>query len=85
MEKSREDQSRIRIGYGIENMAHLRIMALNLLKKETITKAGFKAKKKKAGWDREYLLKLLFLFDKRCDYPAQPRQNKTPPKSMSLL
>jgi predicted transposase YbfD/YdcC len=58
-----EDQSRIRVGYAAENMAHLRRMALNLLKKETTTKAGLKAKQKKAGWDQDYLLKLLFLFD----------------------
>ena len=34
-------------------------MALNLVKSEKTVKAGMKAKRKKAGWDEPYLLKLL--------------------------
>jgi hypothetical protein len=32
---------------------------MNLLKKEKSFKGGIKAKRLKAGWDRDYLLKLL--------------------------
>ncbi len=56
----REDESRVREGYGAENMAMLRKMALNLLKQDKSIKAGIKSKRKVAGWDHDYLLKLLF-------------------------
>jgi predicted transposase YbfD/YdcC len=55
----REDESRIRSGNAQENMAALRRIALSLLKRDTITKAGIKAKRLKAGWDHDYLLHLL--------------------------
>jgi len=54
-----EDQCRIREGHAAQNFARLRRMALNLLKKETTVKAGIKAKSKNAGWDHDYLLKVL--------------------------
>ena len=54
-----EDQCRIREGHAAENFARLRRIALNLLKKETTVKAGIKAKSKNAGWDHNYLLKVL--------------------------
>lgn len=56
-----EDQCRVRNGYAIENMAVLRHMTLNLLKKETTSKRGLKGKQKNAAWDHSYLLKLLNL------------------------
>lgn len=56
----REDDSRIRIGRAAENFAVLHHIALNLLKKEKSSKCGVKAKRKKAGWDVKYLLKVLF-------------------------
>lgn len=56
---SREDDSRIRKGYAPENMAILRHIAVNKLKNEKSFKRGIKAKRKKAGWDDEYLIKVL--------------------------
>ena len=53
-----EDQSRVRQGHGDENLARLRRMSLNLLKREP-TKIGIAAKRRKAGWDNRYLLKIL--------------------------
>ena len=55
----REDQSRARTGYAAENLATLRRLALNLLKRETTRKRGIKGKQLNAGWDRAYLLGLL--------------------------
>lgn len=55
----REDESRIRKDHAPQNMAVLRQMALNLLKQETAVKVGIAAKRKMAGWDNAYLLKVL--------------------------
>lgn len=55
----REDDSRIRQGHGAENMAVLRHMALNLLRRESGHKRGIKARRKRAGWDRDYLFTVL--------------------------
>ena len=55
----REDDSRIRRGYGAENFAVLRHIVLNLLKRENSAKRSLRAKRKKAAWDDEYLLKVL--------------------------
>jgi predicted transposase YbfD/YdcC len=55
----REDESRIRKDHAPQNMAVLRHMALNLLKQETSVKVGIAAKRKMAGWDNDYLLKVL--------------------------
>ena len=54
-----EDMSRVRKGNGSENFAALRRMALNMLKREDTLKVGIAAKRKKAGWDTRYLLKVL--------------------------
>jgi len=54
-----EDQSRIRKGFSAENMNILRHMCLNMLKQEKTCKLGIKAKRKKCGWDHEYLIKVL--------------------------
>ena len=54
-----EDQSRIRKGHAAENFSRIRRIALNLLRRETIKKRGIKGKRLIAGWDHNYLLKLL--------------------------
>jgi predicted transposase YbfD/YdcC len=55
----REDACRIRKDHAPQNMATLRHMALNLLKQERSVKVGMAAKRKMAGWDDTYLLKVL--------------------------
>ena len=54
-----EDRCRIRKGHGAENFSRLRRIALNLLQRETSRKVGIKTKRLVAGWDHDYLLKLL--------------------------
>jgi len=54
-----EDQSRARQGYAAENLATLRRLALNLLKREKSKKRGIRGKMLNAGWDHPYLLRLL--------------------------
>lgn len=55
----REDQSRARAGYAAENLATLRRLALNLLKREKTKKRGIKGKQLNASWNHAYLLRLL--------------------------
>jgi|tagenome__1003787_1003787.scaffolds.fasta_scaffold20693035_1 predicted transposase YbfD/YdcC len=55
----REDQSRARAGYAAENLATLRRLAFNLLKREKTKKRGIKGKQLNAGWNNAYLLRLL--------------------------
>lgn len=55
----REDESRIRKDHAPQNMATLRHLAINLLKQEQSVKVGIAAKRKMAGWDDAYLLKVL--------------------------
>ena len=57
----REDECRVRQGYGAENLARLRHIAVNLLKQDKTAKLGIKNKRLKAGWDQNYLLHLLSL------------------------
>jgi predicted transposase YbfD/YdcC len=55
----REDESRIRRDHAPANMATLRHLALNLLRREKTAKVGVRAKRLKAGWDERYLARLL--------------------------
>ncbi len=55
----REDESRVRVGHAVENLALVRRLAVHLLKQERTAKVGIKAKRLKAGWDDAYLLKVL--------------------------
>ena len=54
-----EDQSRARTGFAAENLATLRRLALNLLKRDQTKKRGIKGKQRNAGWEHTYLLSLL--------------------------
>ena len=53
-----EDRSRARSGHAAENLATLRRLALNMLKREK-KKRSLKGKMLNASWDHAYLLKLL--------------------------
>lgn len=54
-----EDSHRARAGHSAANMAVMRHIALNLIKTEKTAKVGVKTKRLKAGWDNDYLLKIL--------------------------
>jgi len=55
----REDECRVRVGHGDENFAIARHVVLNLLKQEKTAKVGIKAKRLKAAWDEDYMLRVL--------------------------
>jgi predicted transposase YbfD/YdcC len=61
-----EDQSRARTGNAAENLAALRRLALNLLRREKTKKRGIRGKMLNASWDHSYLLRLL---------GVEPREN----------
>ena len=54
-----EGHSRARTGYSAENLATLRRLALNLLKRDKTKKRGLNGKQFNAGWDHACLLRLL--------------------------
>lgn len=54
-----EDDCRVRKDNGAENLAALRHVSLNLLKRDKTTKAGIKTRRLKAGWENTYLEHLL--------------------------
>lgn len=54
-----EDECRVRKDYAAQNLATLRKLALNLLRQDTKAKCGVKARRKRAGWDDDYLLRIL--------------------------
>jgi predicted transposase YbfD/YdcC len=55
----REDDCQIKEAQSAENFAAIRHIGLNLLKQERSCRLGIKSKRKKAGWDESYLLKVL--------------------------
>ena len=54
-----EDACRIRKDKGAQTFSVLRHIALNLLRRERSHKRGIKARRKRAGWDRDYLVQVL--------------------------
>lgn len=59
----REDESRMRIGNSTQNFALIRKLAGNLLRHEKTAQGGIKAKRLQAGWNDEYLIKVLQSLD----------------------
>ena len=57
----REDECRIRKDHAPENIAVIRRMVMNLLKKDTKSKLSLKARRLKCMWDHAYLEKTLGL------------------------
>ena len=55
----REDDCRIRTGHAPENFTVLRHLALSALNQDDTLKMGIKNKRLRAGWDNEYLLKVV--------------------------
>jgi predicted transposase YbfD/YdcC len=56
-----EDQDRTRMGHGPQNLAVLRHMVINALEKEG-SKGSLRGKFKRAGWDDDFLSRLLEMF-----------------------
>jgi len=54
-----EDNQRARKGNSAANMAVIRHIALNLIKADKTSKIGIKNRRLKAGWDNDYLMRLL--------------------------
>lgn len=57
----REDQSRKRAGNAAQNFSLINKIALSMLKRDQTSKRSVKIKRKKAGWDTNYLIQLLKL------------------------
>lgn len=55
----REDEQNADAGNIAENMSLIRRLSLNLLQQEKTAKCGIAIKRQMAGWDNEYLLKVL--------------------------
>lgn len=55
----REDEQNADAGNIAENMSLIRRIALNMLKQEKSAKCGIEIKRQAAGWDNEYLLKVI--------------------------
>lgn len=56
---SREDQRRVRKDHGPQNINTLRQIGHNLLKSERTLKVGIQRNRLNAGWDENYLLKVI--------------------------
>ena len=55
----REDEQRKRDKFAAQNFSIIRKIALNLLKQEDSKKLSLRTKRLKAGWDNNFLLKIL--------------------------
>lgn len=55
----REDESQIRSGDGGQNMAVVRHVALNLLRKNATRRLSLRMKRKRAGWDDAFLAEVV--------------------------
>ena len=55
----REDHNQVHVGHAAKNLAVMRRIALNLIKQEKTNKRGVSCRRKVAGWDNKYLLKVL--------------------------
>lgn len=54
-----EDASRVRKDHAPANLAMVRQVAINLLRQERSSKRGLKGKRLRAGWDNDYLARIL--------------------------
>jgi hypothetical protein len=55
----REDDARHRARNAAQNMTTLRHFALNIIKQDKARPLGVANSRKRAGWDRRYLIELL--------------------------
>ncbi len=55
----KEDLCRLRVGNAAQNLATLRRLSLNLLKRDKSVKVGIATKRSMAGWNNDYLETLL--------------------------
>ena len=55
----REDDSRVRDRTATRNLALLRKIALNLVGRDRSTRTSVRAKRKRAAWNDDYMLRLL--------------------------
>ena len=67
-----EDDTRIRQGHAQHNMAVLLRLAFNLLRRGNSAQIGISAKRKRAGWKTDYLLKV---FSQQYAYALHPPPN----------
>lgn len=58
----REDDCRVRAGNAAANLSAVRQLSLGLLKKRTETKVGIKNRRHVAGWDHDFLLRVVGLY-----------------------
>lgn len=58
----KEDACRIHKGYGAQNIAVLRHLALNIFNQDKNNNDSVKGKQQCAGWNNDYMLKLLNIF-----------------------
>ncbi|MBU0683776.1 MAG: ISAs1 family transposase [Candidatus Omnitrophica bacterium] len=55
----REDHSQVRVKNAAENFSIIRRIALNMIKNEKTFKGSINSRRLKAGWDNDYLVKIL--------------------------